>query len=258
MSNFFVKLIGFNATLIQGDLLVLDRWRWLKKHLRHSQKGNLLDVGSGSGAFSIGAAYKYNYQVLGLSWDLRNKNISQERASIIRVGQKALFEICDVRDLDKRTDLANMYDVVICTENIEHIINDVKLVQDISMTLKVGGMLLLTTPNYNYIPMGIGDDKEKLSLVEDGGHVRIGYTPEDCISVSEKADLTIVSIEYCSGFFSQKLTALLRFLTNYLTYYPAWIITLPFRLLPIIFDKIIEFIFKWPGYSICMIAKKNK
>ena len=49
-----------------------------------------------------------------------------------------------------------------------------------------------------------------------------------------------------------------RFLTNYLTYYPAWIIILPFRLLPIIFDKIIEFIFKWPGYSICMIAKKNK
>ena len=258
MSNFLVKLLGFNATIIQGDMLVLDRWRWLKKQLQIYPHGNLLDVGSGSGAFSIGAAYKYNYQVLGLSWDTRNKNISEERASIIGVGNKALFEICDVRDLDKRTDLADKYDVVICTENIEHIINDVKLIQDIAMTMKVGGILLLTTPNYNYKPMGIGDDKNKLSFEEDGGHVRIGYTPQDCFSVSEKSNLTVISIEYCSGFFSQKLTALLRILTNYITYYPAWILTFPLRLLPIIFDKAIEKYLQWPGYSICMIAKKNK
>jgi 2-polyprenyl-3-methyl-5-hydroxy-6-metoxy-1,4-benzoquinol methylase len=256
MKNFLVRILGFNATLIQGDLLVLDRWKWLNKQLRNSPKGKLLDVGSGSGAFTIGAALKYNYMALGLSWDARNKKISEERASILRVGQKAFFEICDVRDLDKRTDLTDSYDVVICTENIEHIINDVKLVRDISMTLKVGGVLLLTTPNYNYIPMGIGDDKNLLSLEEDGGHVRIGYTPEDCISVCEKANLKIVKIEYCSGFFSQKLTALLRHLTCYLSYYPAWIITFPLRIFPIVFDKAIEKYMKYPGYSICIIAKK--
>jgi SAM-dependent methyltransferase len=257
MKNSLVKLFGFNATLIQGDFLVLDRWKWLSHQLKFAPRGKLLDVGSGSGAFSIGSSLRYNYNVLGLSWDNRNLLVSEDRAKICKVSETVVFDICDVRQLDLRKDLLEEFDVVICTENIEHIINDVKLVKDIAGAMKKGGLLLLTTPNFNYRPMGIGDDKENLSLQEDGGHVRIGYTPEDCISVAKKANLTVVSIEFCSGFFSQKFTTVLRFLTIYLTYYPAWIITFPFRIIPLMFDKIIERFFNWPGYSICMVAKKN-
>lgn len=256
MKNLLVKLLGFNATLIQGDFLVLDRWKWLSSKLKGAPKGKLLDVGSGSGAFSIGSSLRFNYHVLGLSWDNRNMLISNERAKLCGVAETVSFDICDVRRLDLRQDFVNEFDVVICTENIEHIIDDDKLVKDISRTLKEGGLLLLTTPNFNYIPMGIGDSKDNLSKIEDGGHVRIGYTLEDCILVAKKANLSVVSVEYCSGFFSQKCTALQRYLTNYLTYLPAWVITLPLRLLPIMFDKIIEKHFNYSGYSICLVAKK--
>ena len=38
----------------------------------------------------------------------------------------------------------------------------------------------------------------------------------------------------------------------------AWLIVLPLRIIPFIFDKPISKIFNWPGYSICMEAYKPK
>lgn len=256
MKNALVKVLGFTATLIQGDFLVIDRWNWIKKKLKNLPGGKLIDIGCGSGAFSIGAG-KEGFKALGLSWDKRNQDIASERARITGVDNLVTFEILDVRELDLRKDLYDSFDVAICAENIEHIINDKKLVRDIANTLKPNGILLLTTPNYDYIPMGIGDKKTGLSQIEDGGHVRIGYTPEDCCKVCEGTGLNIIQIEYCSGFLSQKLTALQRILSKLLTYYPAWLLTLPLRILPLIFDNLISKLFKWPGYSICMVASKN-
>ena len=62
MDNFLVKLIGFKATLIQGDFLVIDRWNWLKKYLLKSPNKKLIDIGSGSGAFTIGSSKYFEYK----------------------------------------------------------------------------------------------------------------------------------------------------------------------------------------------------
>ena len=255
MRNQLIKVIGFTATLIQGDTLVIDRWNWLKKHLVKLPKGKLIDIGCGSGAFSFGAG-KLGFDALGLSWDKANQDKATERARILKLENKVHFEIMDVRFLDEKKEYVGQYDVAICTENIEHIINDQKLMADMANALKPGGLLLLTTPNYNYIPMGIGDSKKSVSPVEDGGHVRIGYTPEDCKRLCAATGYEVLSISYCSGFLSQKVTAFQRILTKLFGYPAGWIIIFPFRLLPLLFDKIISAVFKWPGYSICLAAKK--
>jgi len=138
MKSLLVRSIGFPATLIHGDTLVLDRWIWLKQRLPEAQNAEkFIDIGCGTGAFTTYASLK-GYDALGLSWDERNQNVAKERASICKA-QSAKFEIQDVRNLDERKDLMNQFDVAICFENIEHIINDKKLMIDIAMCLKQGG-----------------------------------------------------------------------------------------------------------------------
>lgn len=247
-----VKLIGFPATLIHGDLLVVDRWQWLKKRLpivNEVDDLQLLDVGCGSGAFTIGAA-KRGYNSIGLSWDERNQKVAMERALLCKA-DKASFKICDVRDLDKELAFTSSFDFIICTENIEHIINDQKLMIDMQRCLKPGGVLLLTTPNYDMIPM-YGESKSIITpVVEDGGHVRVGYTEADLRQLCQNANLIVDEVSYCSGFFSQKLTSLLRRLAKF-HYTIAWFTVLPLRILPLVFDKYINY----TKYSICLVAHK--
>src|SRR5215470_17012876 len=98
MSSLLVRLFGWRATLHHGDALVWDRWRWIKQRLRYTRNSDrLLDVGCGSGAFTIGTA-KLGYNSLGLSWDVRNQKVAEERARITGA-KSARFEICDVRQL---------------------------------------------------------------------------------------------------------------------------------------------------------------
>jgi SAM-dependent methyltransferase len=255
MKTLLVRIVGFPATLIHGDTLVLDRWLWLKRHLPKISGGSkqLLDVGCGTGAFTIGAARR-GYQALGLSWDERNQKVAQQRASACKVSL-ARFEVQDLRHLDQRPDLQNSFDIVVSCENIEHILNDRKLMVDMSRCLKSGGTLLLTTPNFEYIPI-TKDDNGPFSKIEDGRHVRRGYTPEDLKDLCASAGFKVLQIGYCSGFISQKTTALLRTASR-VNPIVGWGLVLPLRVLPLLCEPWFSRIIGWPGFSITLIALKH-
>lgn len=253
--SLLVRIFGFPATLAHGDTLMADRWYWLRRRLPKTRKGErLVDIGCGSGAFSIGAALR-GYNSLGLTWDLRDRNVAEERAKICNAGI-VRFEVLDVRHLDVRSDLAGQFDVAICFENMEHIINDKKLIADIAVCLKPGGRLLLTTPNMHYRPISRGDEGP-FSLFEDGGHVRRGYTKAMLGYLCRHAKLIPKDISYCSGFLSQKITALQRVLSKI---HPlvGWCVILPLRLFPPIFDTSITRLLRWPSFSICIEAIKPR
>jgi SAM-dependent methyltransferase len=250
--SILVKIIGFGATLIHGDFLVWDRWRWIKKYLPVTRnRETLIDIGCGGGAFTIGAARR-GYASIGLSWDESVLSVAQERARICHTD--ASFTIIDVRKLDEFDELKNRFDVAICCEVVEHILNDRKLINDIAASLKCGGRLLLTTPYYYYKPMS-NSDNGPFSKVEDGGHVRRGYTKSMLIELAESAGLKVDEINSCSGYFSQKCTSLLRVIRPFVL---GWIIVLPLRILPVLFDKFVSKMFGWPDYSICMVAYKPR
>jgi 2-polyprenyl-3-methyl-5-hydroxy-6-metoxy-1,4-benzoquinol methylase len=254
MKSILVKIIGFPATLIHGDMLVLDRWIWLKQNLpKGKELKKLIDIGCGTGAFTIYAALM-GYDALGLSWDERNQAIARERALMCKAGT-AKFEVQDVRKLDQRHNLINQFDVAICFENIEHIINDRKLMHDIAACLKPGGKLLLTTPNYDYKPISEGDSGP-FHLVEDGGHVRKGYTEEQLSELCQEVGLLPESYSFCSGYISQKTTYLLRLISK-ANHILAWIVTLPLRVIPPLIDPILLERTDYPGYSICLVAHKK-
>src|SRR4051812_14445018 len=100
-SSLLVKLFGFPATLCHGDTAVLDRWRWLTRRLpRTRNQETLLDVGCGTGAFTIGSARR-GYHATGLTWDESDQRRAEERAQLCGAGT-ARFEVQDVRYLSKR------------------------------------------------------------------------------------------------------------------------------------------------------------
>lgn len=253
--SLLTRVFGFPATLIHGDTTVLDRWFWLKKKLPLSrQRDRLLDVGCGSGAFTTGASLR-GYDSLGLSWDERNSAVASERAEICKA-ENIQFDVLDVRQLHSRKDLQSEFDVAICFENIEHIIDDKKLMVDMAACLKPGGRLLLTAPFYYYEPLTSGDSGP-FSSVEDGGHVRRGYTKAMLTELCEQAGLRVEEFEFCSGYLSQKIT---RWQRLFSIIHPAigWLLILPLRGLPPLFDRRLTKFLDWPYYSICMEAYKPR
>ena len=255
MKSALVNLLGFPATLIHGDTLVLDRWLWLKQRLPKTlTKEKLIDVGCGSGAFTIGSAL-LGYDALGLSWDERNQFVANERAKMCGADSTKL-EVLDVRKLGERKDLVNQFDVAICLEVIEHILDDNKLMQDICNCLKPGGRLLITTPNYDYKPI-TSIDKGPFLTEETGWHVRKGYTANDLEILCQQSGLVVDDISFCSGFLSQKITFLFRTISR-VNLFLGWFFILPLRLFPPLLDVTITKLINWPQFSICLEAHKPK
>ena len=250
-----MKHIRANLNLIFGDTLVLDRWRWIDRRLPQTNEPiKLLDVGCGSGAFTIKAALK-GYNSTGLSWDAANQDKAARRASSCGIKKLCSFNIFDVRELDKYPE--RDYDVIINCENIEHIINDSKLLVDISNHLKPGGYLLLTTPSLFYKAISRGDNGPFLKE-ENGAHVKRGYVKAELKELCEIAGLSIEEISYCSGYTSQKITWIIRTLIPIIGLKLTWIFTLPLRIIPPIADPLIEALTNYPNFSICLVAYKPR
>jgi 2-polyprenyl-3-methyl-5-hydroxy-6-metoxy-1,4-benzoquinol methylase len=256
MSNILVRLIGWSATVIHGDTLVLDRWRWVRRRLPLTGPGgaSVLDVGCGSGAFTMGASRR-GYEAVGLSWDERNQATAMCRAGLLGLANVS-FPICDVRRLDERKELQGRFDIVLCLENIEHVIDDRKLVLDMFDCLRPGGWLLLTTPNHFYRPMG--GDLGPFRAVEDGGHVRRGYSPAMLYELCEEAGFRVEEISYVSHYFSQVSTEMMRWINRALGIGLGWIVSLPLRVLPVLLDDWLGRRLSRPGYSIALVAFKPR
>lgn len=255
VKSYLVNLFGWPIPLFHGDTAVLDRWLWLRRRLpKDNGSQRLIDIGCGTGAFTIGTALR-GYQVLGLSWDTRNQTVAAERARMCKA-RTAEFEVQDIRLLDKRLDLFGKFDVAILFEVIEHIIDDTKLLQDAACCLKPNGRLLLTTPNFYLRPIA-PDHVRPFPTVEDGGHVRKGYTEENLRALCKNANLAVESISYCTGFLSQKLT-FIHYNASLRKIHPmlGWAIINPFRALPPLVDPMIARWTHWPDYSICLEARK--
>ena len=244
----------FFSYLVRGDTLVLDRWLWITRRLPRTRNDEqLIDVGCGTGAFTIGAARR-GYQALGLSWDTRNQSVAEQRAAACRQAG-ARFEVVDVRRLGDEEHLRGKFDVALCCECAEHILDDRKLLRDVADTLKPGGRLLFTTPNYYYRAMSKGD-LGPFCREETGWHVRRGYSPEMLRELCEESGLRCEEISYCSGWMSQKVSSVLRAL-NQINGRLAWLLTLPLRPLALL-DGLLPGPQRYGGYSICMVAFKPR
>jgi len=237
-----VRALGWRAMVLQADPTATDRWRYLRRHLARGPL-RTLEAGSGNGFASLYAASLGN-DVTAVSFSAEEQHNAARRAALTGL-TRTRFLVGDLRHLSEASDELGRFDQVICFETIEHILDDEHLVRDVASVMRAGARLILTTPRSDRAPLY----REVVSEVEDGSHVRRGYTEEGLRELLASAGIDVVDQERISGVVAQLLT---RWMVRLDEVYPhlGWLLTLPLRLLQP-FDRLLT---RLVGYRYLCIA----
>lgn len=160
----------------------------------------LLDAGGGEGAFAYFVARKFPAWTVVVA---DNSPETIERAQGIRAALR--LDNLDVRDVDLCVfDEKGAYDVIVCSDVLEHIEDDALVVRRLAGALKPGGVVILTSPG---VPqprhLALVDWRERRIGFKpsDYGHVRAGYSPDDLDRILRQAGLEVDRIRWTFGRF---------------------------------------------------------
>ena len=148
----------------------------------------VLDAGGGEGSFCYYMARRFPEWRVVLG---DNAASTLEKAAAIR---KALhLENLELREMDL-LDLGehDTYDAVVCSDVLEHIEEDQRVVTNLAAALKPGGFLIVTSPSVpqpKHLPLVAWREKRIGFTPEDYGHVRQGYSEADLERVFTEAGL---------------------------------------------------------------------
>ena len=176
IDSFLIQHVGLPYTLATRDWMIHERMQYLTAWVgRVPGNVRVLDAGCGSG-LSLLYMYKYHpdrvTEYVGI--DLRTQRL-RDRYRFVGVPHRFL----DV-DLDSNWTLG-LFDVIFCSEVIEHVIEDQRLFSRLCTHLSKRGVLVLTTPNKAFVSRFARalPGFDAISTVQDGGHVRTGYEPAE-------------------------------------------------------------------------------
>ncbi len=246
MSDAMLRYFGWRSLLIHGDPCVLDRWLWVRRHLRPGT-ARTFDAGCGNGVFSMYAALNGN-RVLAASFSQSEQDDARRRAEELGIAGID-FRILDLRELADHREELGRFDQIVCLETIEHVGDDEGLVRTLAGMLEPGGQLLLSTPFEDHHPLY--SEERHPSSEEDGSHVRYGYSERRLREIAENAGLEVAEEAFVSGVVSQKLTDLMRRLTERVGLLPAWLIVLPLRPLVVV-DRALSRLLDYPYLSVAL------
>lgn len=152
----------------------------LNKFLRSRQK--ILDIGCGAGTISFYLASK-KHEVLGI--DISNNAINACRESVkrLRLERNAHFEVMNFPKQipDER------FDLIICSEVIEHLYDDDLALKKIFLLLKPGGIAFISAPSINAPLYKLGLTKDFDQRV---GHLR-RYSLKELVNKCRKCGFII-------------------------------------------------------------------
>lgn len=151
----------------------------------------VVDIGCGTGLFTYEIAKQNpNARVLGIdNWT----ELVEKTAAITRKAGIAncFFEIGDVLNLD----FNEKFHCAICIDNLEHIEDDLKVIENIYGSLKRKGIALFHVPGLYRRWLFFA----KRTNFDVKGHVRPGYTLEDIRAKIEKAGFSVLEAHYTYG-----------------------------------------------------------
>jgi SAM-dependent methyltransferase len=196
LDGFMIRFFGMPYLHLTRDALIHERCRYLATVARDLGKSGIkvLDVGCGAGL----ALYYLDRSCRDLVHSYVGIDINARRLpkrwSFVRLPHR----FCQV-NLDDEWELG-FFDLIWCSEVMEHIINDQRLFHRMASHLSESGRLAITTPSRTFVERVAQRYPEfgKVSRVQDGGHVRRGYELRDFEKMVLRTDLRIVSRTWLS------------------------------------------------------------
>ena len=196
MPDTMLRALGWSPLLIHGDPCVLDRWLWLRRHLRGGA-ARTFDAGCGNGAFSIYAARAGNAVRGGLLLGARagGRAAPAEQLGVARASTSPI----DLRELEQHARGARQLrpDHLPRDDRAPHATTRASC-GSLAAMLEPGGRLLLTTPFDRHHP---------LHTEERDPSPRRGRLPRAlrllaasaCGEIAESAGLEVESEGFVSG-----------------------------------------------------------
>jgi SAM-dependent methyltransferase len=135
---------------------------------------------------------------LGPKWQITSVDVKEEQVAdcngfFERVGRadRVHFEVQDLTKYHRD----EAYDLIVCVDVMEHILEDVQVFRNYHRSFKPGGMLLISTPSDQGGSDVHGDEEE--SFIEE--HVRDGYNIGEIEDKLRSAGFSRVDARYSYG-----------------------------------------------------------
>lgn len=177
------------------DILLLRTWH-IHREIRQWASENpgpreILDAGSGFGQYSYYlSGFNKQWQIKGV--DVKPEQIEDCNVFFNRAGRyNTRFQFADLTVFTE----PGKYDLILSVDVMEHIEEDVKVFENFLVSLKQGGMVLISTPS----DKGGSDvhDHGEGSFIEE--HVRDGYNIGEIQDKLRKAGFTKTMARYQYG-----------------------------------------------------------
>jgi 2-polyprenyl-3-methyl-5-hydroxy-6-metoxy-1,4-benzoquinol methylase len=189
-----------NRRMLQKRILTKKNftYRYLINVLENRLKNvrNVLDIGCGTGAIDF---YLANNGISVVGIDISTKAVRNARLNAKNFGLalKTKFNINHFPH-DK---IEGKYDLVICSEVLEHLVDDSKAVNKIFELLKSGGLAVLSSPSINspIYKLGLARNHDK-----EVGHLR-RYNNDNLLLLLRKAGFKIVDSRKVQGLLREAL-----------------------------------------------------
>ncbi len=176
--------------------------REVEKILLRIKRGNnvvILDYGCGIGTLAFYLASK-GYNITGVDVSPLSIRLCNRSAKEMNLSGMVKFNLNkDFFEEVKKT--SGKFDLIICSEVIEHVQNDIKLLKELSGILNKGGYILLTTPSKNapLFKMGLA----KL-FDEKVGHLR-RYDVESLVTMFKNVGMKVEKVCKTEGILRNSL-----------------------------------------------------
>jgi SAM-dependent methyltransferase len=161
---------------------------FLRKYQRNRKK--VLDIGCGVGTIDFYLA-KQGFNITGIDISQNSISIAKKNAEYFKLNKKIVFKVLDFPNKIPK----GKFDIIICSEVLEHLKHDKVAVEKIKIFLTSGGILIASSPSQNSLlyRWGLLNKFEK-----EVGHLR-RYSEESFRNLFENAGFRILETKKIEG-----------------------------------------------------------